>query len=1125
MMSRKVAGSRGALGVAIVAAVMIAGCARWADPPRYGSLQRDGDRRFDFAHGIQLFEVDNGMRFAILRDDRSNVATVDVRYDVGAKDDPPGRAGLAHLVEHLLFEPRATPDAAPLSVEIEAIALATNAETSWDGTHYYASVPVAQLDQMIALEGRRLATTCAQLDDATIARERDVVIAENAERAGPRAALYQDVLGAIYGADHPYARPVSSDEIAGVTRAEICGFLAAQYAPARASLVVTGDVDVEHVRQLIGRTFGPIARGRTIAPARRAPPPPLDGQTVRLTGPVERPTALVAFATPPMGARGRAAGLLASVRLAQALDELDADADWVLDTQVELMGDARAPTLVAVLTVREPDQLEAATDEVYARADAMLRGPGGDLDLVRTLMALGFMDSWDDAGARGPWIAEFLQYAEHDRFMLEELRGLAAPWPTLMQPLAGRFSPPRSRRVLITPGGGGRRAGAVAAAAHGDHVWRLPVDPAEADGPLRVVADDPGPMLSRYTLANGLSVELAPDDTAAVIDARLVFPAGRAHADPAHPLVPTAAAVFLEFDAEGFYERKELDKLEWALERGTVADVDVDDTATTFQVRGLPHFGDWHVWYLSALLDRGRYNDTTLAAIHRVGRRLTGAAARAKATDDTAARTFLTRVYGVDHPFARPPVALGPAYTALSAAELGAWKRAHYRPRGATLIVSGKFDVAAMKREIDELFGPWADVAPAPLPAIPAIAPTPTPSWLAVEARDALQVDATLAFALAPAPRQGPARLLVEEMLADQLRDVREALGASYGVYPRLALAPGVGGALFVEGQLDEGQAGAAVARMLATIATLRTDEAVRRDAFVRARRALVARASMRQAGAHAVADERTRAAAVGVGDDVSVALARRLAGVTLAEVTAVLTDSLGPERMVVRLTGRLAAVDAAFAALGQTPERFLEPAAPAPDPSRARPRPRPTTPAPTDDDHAPAERLAVDRWDSDGNRHDGLFQGDRAIARDAFLRTAGRTDLIDRMSARWWLRVGLGAGAVATVLGGVAIAATARSCDGVVDLPGPIREVQVCIDERDSQHNLGGAVIVGGAVLAVAAFYLSDRAPTKAELRQAASRYNYRHGGAAAPGAVSGVRLAPTVSPDGVGVIVAGHF
>ena len=1112
--------------ILLVATIALAACSRWIEPLRYGSVKEGGDRTFYFTHGIQLFESSSGMRFAILPDDRTNLATIDLRYDVGAKDDPPGRAGLAHLVEHLMFELRAQPGAPPVSVELDALTLHNNAATSWDGTLYTSTAPAAAVDALIALEGRRMAATCDQLDDATVARERDVVLAEGAERADADA-LAGAVLRAIYGDGHPYARPLTSDEVAKVTRAEVCAFIAEHYVPARASLVITGDVDVERVATALSATFDRVAR-RPTRPVVHASPPTLRGQ-IAIRAPLDQPTAVVAFETPPFGTRGVAAARTARVLLADALAALDREQDWIVDTAVLDYGDARAPTTLAVVTVRRPEDLGAAADEVFARAQTLFEARGQDDQHLRARIALDYMQDWDDFGARGPWIATFLQYADHKRFMLDELVSLGRPWTEQRKELTAAFTPPRARVVLITPspGAGPRTSGLVAAVAHDEHVWRRPIDPAEADRPAPLDRDA-GTSVARYQLANGLTVELAPDSTAAIVDARLVYPVGRAHAATDAPLVPTAAAVLLDFDAEGFGDRATIEKMERVLAFDAITDTEVRTTSTTFSVRGLSNYADWHVWRLSALLDRGRYNQATLDAVRTFGRDVADDEAAEDPRDAAAARRFYELLYGTSHPLANPAPRIGASLAAINAEQLAAWKRAHYRPRGATLIVSGKFDEVAMRREIDELFGPWSDVAPAPLAAIPPVQPSPTASWLAVEDRDALQVEAVLAFPLAPADDAEPARAIVAAMLEDQLRDVREQLGASYGVHAARIGDEQHGGALLASGTLAPNLAGLGVQRMLASVDQLRVDPAVTRAAFVRARRALVADQQGRAAGVTAVADERERAAIARVAGSPEQLRASAFARTTLAEVTAVLRDDLDPARMVVRLTGPMPAVDAAFASLGREPERFPEPvptrpptSTPGAEPTRD---PAPSDGPPPTTDAPVGEALTVDRWDEEGERHDGLFQGQTKLSLDEFLRIAGRQDLRDRMQQRWWLRVGLVSAGVVVLGAGVAYGITAKSCDDVVNLPGPIDEPEVCLSEKETRHFKAGLIAAAGVVLGVSAHYLSDRAPSKTELRQSASKYNYRRGLRGAAAALD-LRVTPTTDGQTTGLVLSGTF
>jgi zinc protease len=311
-----------------------------------------------------VFKAANGMRFAILRDTRTNLATVDLRYDVGAKDDPPGRAGLAHLVEHLMFELRPAPGAPPLAADLEAVALTSNAFTSWDGTHYTATVPAAAIAKLIAIEGRRMAATCEQLDDATSPASATSCGRERADRR----AVVTTWSAARSTATITRTRDRLHRRIAGATP-EICGFIAEHYVPARASLVITGAVDVDRVAKLTGAVFGGFAR-RAPRPPLHPSPPTLRGE-IAIRAPIDEPTALVAFAAPPFGSRGVAAAQVARALLAEALADADRDNDWIIGTDVVEIGDDRAPTTVAVVTVRRPEELGAAADEVFAQARAL----------------------------------------------------------------------------------------------------------------------------------------------------------------------------------------------------------------------------------------------------------------------------------------------------------------------------------------------------------------------------------------------------------------------------------------------------------------------------------------------------------------------------------------------------------------------------------------------------------------------------------------------------------------------------------------------------------------------------------------------------------------------------------
>lgn len=902
------------------AALLAASCAAGVGDPRFGGLDRDA-RQISFEHNIELFEVSNGMRVALIPDNRTNLATVDVRYQVGGAEDPAGKTGLAHLVEHLAFMVRSDPKGPSIFEELGELALYYNAYTTADETHYTSTVPVDQLERVIAIEGRRMRASCEQLDEATFQRERDVVLAEEAQRANPTDDVWYEILTAVYGKGHPYARPVGSNEVATATRADACGFIAQYYAPNRAFLVITGPINPRAIRELVGKTFGPIKRQATKRLV--ADPPVLEGKRSRHTAPIDHPIALVVFQRSEWG--GDVIYDVAEARLAAVMNEADRDREWIRDTAVFEIGGPRAPAIAVMVEVTSEERLDSAVQEVYMRSKNLFdKVTRRGLAHVIAELELGLVARWDDLGSRGGWIADFMQYTRHNWFMLAQLRALDdTDWDKASAQLAMVLGEAHSHAALIVPSSG--KAGrslrqAVAAGAHQQVPWRAPVDASEADQPLALQAP-PRSRVERFTLDNGLEVELAVDPKSPIVDARIVFPIGSAHEPADRYGLAWAAGFLLDSDDERTYAGTLFDKLEWGTSRGTNLGWGVTETTTTFSASGMAEWGDWHVWYLSWLLDQGTYNKKQLDLIHRAAKELSADAADDEV--DRASLAFGQRLYGKGHPYARPAPEVGAAFLKIGAGDLKEWKNQHYRAMGATLVVSGAFDPEAMKTLIVRLYGPWSGSPPPSLPDLPAAHPMEGPSWLAATDDDSAQVRLRVGFATTSDPiGDQAARMVIAEMLQDGIREVREGMGASYGVY--VAYDHGAsGGSLEISGDVDEAKAGEALKRVLSEVAAVRAGGDDRKPAFVRARRKALAVALARTGGASSVASQLAYRAGARLSPDYDRALAKQIAELTPAQVAKVVAGDLAEEHMVVLVRGKAKVVDATFAAVGATPERI----------------------------------------------------------------------------------------------------------------------------------------------------------------------------------------------------------
>lgn len=236
------------------------------------------DQVFD-AH---QFTLDNGLQVVVIPDHRAPVVTQMVWYKVGAADEPPGKSGIAHLFEHLMFKGTDEIPPGEFSKIVARNGGSDNAFTAADYTAYFQNIAADRLDLVMRLEADRMANT--RLDEQTVLTERDVVMEERLSRVAnePSALLGERVDLALWTV-HPYRNPVIGweHELSTLGRDDAIAFYRQWYAPNNAVLIVAGDATVEQVRQLAQQHYGAIPRGPEFSRERvRDLPPPADSRVV-----------------------------------------------------------------------------------------------------------------------------------------------------------------------------------------------------------------------------------------------------------------------------------------------------------------------------------------------------------------------------------------------------------------------------------------------------------------------------------------------------------------------------------------------------------------------------------------------------------------------------------------------------------------------------------------------------------------------------------------------------------------------------------------------------------------------------------------------------------------------------
>ncbi|MEX2298312.1 MAG: pitrilysin family protein [Dongiaceae bacterium] len=209
-----------------------------------------------------VFTLDNGLQIVVVENHRAPVATHMVWYRVGAADELPGKSGIAHFLEHLMF--RGTDAHAPgeFSQIVSRLGGEENAFTMQDATAYFQSVAIEHLDTVMALEADRMANLL--LSDPIVLAERDVIIEERHQRVDndPGSRLNEMMRASLY-LHHPYGTPIIGweHEMSALTPEDARTFYDRWYAPNNAILVVSGDVTPDQIRAMAEKHYGPIPAG------------------------------------------------------------------------------------------------------------------------------------------------------------------------------------------------------------------------------------------------------------------------------------------------------------------------------------------------------------------------------------------------------------------------------------------------------------------------------------------------------------------------------------------------------------------------------------------------------------------------------------------------------------------------------------------------------------------------------------------------------------------------------------------------------------------------------------------------------------------------------------------------
>lgn len=224
---------------------------------------------------VSTTTLNNGMQVVVIEDHRAPVVVHMLWVKAGSADEPAGKAGVAHFLEHLMFKATDTLESGEFSRVVAAQGGSDNAFTSYDYTAYFQRVAADRLGLMMQMESDRMRNL--RLTEEEVATERRVILEERNQRIenNPGALAREQFMAAQY-LSHPYGDPVIGwmHEMEALTQQDARDYYDLFYAPNNTVLVVAGDVTPDEVFALAQQYYGPILPADGLAARERPQEPP-----------------------------------------------------------------------------------------------------------------------------------------------------------------------------------------------------------------------------------------------------------------------------------------------------------------------------------------------------------------------------------------------------------------------------------------------------------------------------------------------------------------------------------------------------------------------------------------------------------------------------------------------------------------------------------------------------------------------------------------------------------------------------------------------------------------------------------------------------------------------------------
>ena len=217
-------------------------------------------RSAEFTIPIEQYQLKNGLRVILSKDNAVPVVTVYIIYDVGARSEEKGRTGFAHLFEHMMFEGSANAPKGTHFAAVESNGGTLNGSTHPDFTDYFEELPSNKLATALWLESDRMRSL--SINDENLKNQKEAVKQERRlsfDNQPYATAIVDAWPGLMYrNWQSSHSLIGSFEDLNAASVADVTKFFRTYYAPNNAALVIVGDIQIPETRKLVETYFGDI---------------------------------------------------------------------------------------------------------------------------------------------------------------------------------------------------------------------------------------------------------------------------------------------------------------------------------------------------------------------------------------------------------------------------------------------------------------------------------------------------------------------------------------------------------------------------------------------------------------------------------------------------------------------------------------------------------------------------------------------------------------------------------------------------------------------------------------------------------------------------------------------------